>query len=823
MSENLKLIRIFIGSPGGLEEERQAAHEVVNSVNLSHSERWGVLFKLLGWEDAVPGYARPQSKINEDLDRCSYFLGVLWNHWGSRPSSEPGGYTSGFEEEYYRAEDRVKSGHMQDMAVYFKSIDIPAGMQPGPSVKKVLDFRQKCINEKKIFFKEFSDTQAFKELVRAKLEEIGWRETPLVGGGAAQQEQPSKNIQLLDERDKAVVSDGWLIDEAARNFITELTRRPPDWDSTSAAEIARLRLITSSVIRSGNDDFHIGNHDANLVYQFYRDSHLSKQEIGALIDCGVAGFQHQNVPLWCWIAEAEKEGAGWERVNFLAIVGDEIERRNSIKILEIASQPIPSLEGHFTRERVVAAWLSDDTPTSIVESAVGFLASDPEGLDLLWLEEIAAQAAPSRKQKIEGAIVSVLSRTNPDAALNRLADKEVDRLSGDVLERLFSNPLTLKTETLNRCLSAKSDAVRLAAARLLLARDAIPRESAETLLTDSNYETRLIAAERLKQLGAELSEEVARKALRVVRSTGSLFLSISASDGAADESYYDRYVANRLSELDFAGLSLKVKFAGAFDEPELSALYKKFANKMVEEIRNNLKDRFKRHFDEQVRFGRELGIIDSDRERRIRDLEEFSRQRLCSTVVSILAELGKPEDLPLIREVLDTTPVDGSESLLNYFGRFGTWDDVERVDALGRQSVSQAGLLALTTTKLPEQKARAILQLAKARIADLLELKLDGRIRTAIARKLPKAVIRELSDHVILQQLEDDSEEYRVIFAQRCVQSFAKSRINSLLKQYVDGGDHRFYNSVHWLDLGSALPSRLAKTVAERALASQAI
>ncbi|MBY3174396.1 DUF4062 domain-containing protein [Rhizobium leguminosarum] len=174
MSDKLKIIRVFIGSPGGLDEERQAAHQVVASVNGSHSERWGLLLKLMGWESAVPGYVRPQSKINENLDRCDYFIGVLWNKWGSRPSNDPGGYTSGFEEEYFRAQNRIENGQMKDMALYFKDVEVPEGLEPGEDIRKVLAFRQKCIDEKKNFFKASLTCTRF-----ATLSAISWRK--LVG------------------------------------------------------------------------------------------------------------------------------------------------------------------------------------------------------------------------------------------------------------------------------------------------------------------------------------------------------------------------------------------------------------------------------------------------------------------------------------------------------------------------------------------------------------------------------------------------------------------------------------------------------------------
>lgn len=77
LSESIKIVRVFIGSPGGLEDERRAAREIVQEVNQAHSEHWGCQFKLVGWEDTIPGYQRPQSLINIDLDKCQYFIGVL--------------------------------------------------------------------------------------------------------------------------------------------------------------------------------------------------------------------------------------------------------------------------------------------------------------------------------------------------------------------------------------------------------------------------------------------------------------------------------------------------------------------------------------------------------------------------------------------------------------------------------------------------------------------------------------------------------------------------------------------------------------------------
>ncbi|MCC4298859.1 DUF4062 domain-containing protein [Aurantimonas coralicida] len=66
-------------------------------MNESHSDHWGIQFKLVGWEATLPGFMRAQAVINKDLDRCEYFVGLMWNHWGSKPDDGSSSYTSGLK------------------------------------------------------------------------------------------------------------------------------------------------------------------------------------------------------------------------------------------------------------------------------------------------------------------------------------------------------------------------------------------------------------------------------------------------------------------------------------------------------------------------------------------------------------------------------------------------------------------------------------------------------------------------------------------------------------------------------------------------------
>jgi Domain of unknown function (DUF4062) len=101
---DIKTINLFLASPGDLGEERRCAKRAVEEVNLSVGRQINWRVELFGWEDTMPGFYRPQSRINEDVDRCDLFVGMLWKRWGQPPGDS--NYQSGFEEEFERAKER---------------------------------------------------------------------------------------------------------------------------------------------------------------------------------------------------------------------------------------------------------------------------------------------------------------------------------------------------------------------------------------------------------------------------------------------------------------------------------------------------------------------------------------------------------------------------------------------------------------------------------------------------------------------------------------------------------------------------------------------
>ena len=813
MQQSMKLIRIFIGSPGGLSDERKAARDIFEEVNVAHGEQWGVQFRIVAWEDTVPGYQRAQSKINEDLDRCEYFLGVLHDRWGTPPSNDPGGFSSGFEEEYYRAEEAIKAGRMKDMALFFKRIETLDGFIPGPEVQKVLDFRTKQVEGKVNYFRDFSTLEEFKGEIRNKLNEIGWKES-----GLAERERESDPSQREPSPTETIsveeVNKSKLFDTEARDFIASLLEKPDDWDATEPFEIARLRLIAASVTRSSNSDITLGAHDANLVFRALRDVPLSQQENTALIDSGVVGFEHCNVPLWRWLARGEASyETGYYRLRILATVGNDEEQRNAIRVLQSLGEPIPTHDSDFNTLGVLREWFSEDTRDRVFDTAVSFLSSNGGLDDVPFIEQALANTPEDRKNKVEGAVVGILARYDVDAALKRVCEHGVDKLDAKIVGRMFDRPASLTTETLIECLSAKPDDIRLRSARLLHDRAEITADLANTLLTDGSHDIRLVAVEALRQLGELLDEDVIKKALTIEKTAMGLF---SFTGKETDTTVYEKYRRNRLFELSESELREAIRDSLTFGQEELAVLYSKFGSRkhILEEIRQNLLDGFESY----LRSATNLPSNSQSPERIVLGAvigSDFRRKRFCEDAVSALCAARKSEDLELVRGVLDRLPIKATESILSYLRRFGDWSDISRINKLDDDGSSRGGLLGVRMTLLPDERASAVLALGRHRLADLLDCDLQYSIRTAILKLMSSKDIAGLTDSIALRELSHENSRSRIIFALRCIQSLSKKRIKGLLDRYLGGDEYRYYSSIHWLDLGASLPSRTARMIAE--------
>src|SRR3954451_15803452 len=117
-------LRVFISSPGDVQEEREAVREVIDELNALNRHASGVWLEPVGWEDSVYSDfgADPQSVINAQIgDSYDIFVGILWTRIGTATPRA----TSGTMEEFQRAIEQHKSDQESiSIGLYFKDAQV---------------------------------------------------------------------------------------------------------------------------------------------------------------------------------------------------------------------------------------------------------------------------------------------------------------------------------------------------------------------------------------------------------------------------------------------------------------------------------------------------------------------------------------------------------------------------------------------------------------------------------------------------------------------------------------------------------------------------
>ena len=239
MSDNLIRHKVFIASPGGLDDERKAFAKEIEEYNEIEARHRSVYFQPVRWEDMLQGVGRPQSRINEKLEQCDYFIMVLHDRWGSDSGPNAMNATSGTEEEYLLALKCFEDSNypMKQIVCLFKSVPPNQLADSGPQLQKVLDFKRKIEEEKKLLYGNFKSLDEFSRHVRNNLAQwLRDNDSPENQGGCISPETPPNDdaaygIQIAntDKEPDEVLSNAWelakegkLVDaeiEFARAFI----------------------------------------------------------------------------------------------------------------------------------------------------------------------------------------------------------------------------------------------------------------------------------------------------------------------------------------------------------------------------------------------------------------------------------------------------------------------------------------------------------------------------------------------------------------------------------------------------------------------------
>ena len=180
-------LRIFLASPGDLEDERSAVAKCVDTYN-QLADPGGPTFEVMDWSLTRGTARRAQGAINE-LIATSHFMIVLFKEsWGSTPGS-PWGYSSGTEEELFTGllELGQAGQPMRDIWVGFCSTP-----SPDPRVGAL---KKSLIDEHAVMFESLAGTTDLLSKLADRLQ--SWARTSDVKTPRHVQLTPSSGMDVL--------------------------------------------------------------------------------------------------------------------------------------------------------------------------------------------------------------------------------------------------------------------------------------------------------------------------------------------------------------------------------------------------------------------------------------------------------------------------------------------------------------------------------------------------------------------------------------------------------------------------------------------------
>ncbi|MBI3246042.1 MAG: SUMF1/EgtB/PvdO family nonheme iron enzyme [Deltaproteobacteria bacterium] len=177
---------VFLASPGDVNPERQAVRDFFKNLNdkLVAADR-SHRFVIIDWENyATIGVGRPQDLITQQtLERYREQLALVIGILGQRFGSPSGTHESGTEEEFeWALQHRLHAGWPEIKWFFGEGPSLKKSADPQQRQKdfeqwdKVCAFRERLLEEKKIFCGDFTDTANFRDVLRDDLER--WLNNP---------------------------------------------------------------------------------------------------------------------------------------------------------------------------------------------------------------------------------------------------------------------------------------------------------------------------------------------------------------------------------------------------------------------------------------------------------------------------------------------------------------------------------------------------------------------------------------------------------------------------------------------------------------------
>lgn len=807
-SKSRQVVRVFLASPSDLCSERSIARDVASEENGMWAADQGFHIEVVGWEDMSPGFGRPQELINKDVESCDLFVGLLWKRWGTPPSEK---HTSGFEEELDVATAlRKRTNRYPDIAIFFKQVEPSAMDDPGDELRKVLAFREKVKSERQFLFKDFKDENDFRIAFRRCVYDFVAR-------------RRSESVTADDPKEPDVTptpqKQTFVLSQEVRGFLSTFVAEV-EGDQNGAlspATVARLRAIGVGLHARGNSVASLEVHDANILYAQRKELNLSSLERLVLLEAGLVNFHHENVPVAFW-RESLKEDFSTDLTLDLAFVHlNDAVQVGAISALTSFGQKIRTTR-HLSRSHVLRVWLSESTPEKITLAALRYLREQGLQSDLKALEKLVSSKRTVILQDASLAILSIIARFDRSRTAERAISLPLMSLSRDLSEVVHESISSVTTEGLYQGITHPCTQIRKVCIETLFQRKAINLDVADGLLRNVDVFMRLCGMKVLLDSGKSFSALEVKGLLLKSRSGGGLLASllINQNPGYEQRRAFDDFCRYQMSKIKDDELSHL-----AVAEPEKAdELYFERATRglgdSLQTLRWDIADDFQRYFAVKLaRFEKRYGHNDQ-RVITLRDESVNHRRALVEKAVTVLCEIGEPDDLESVRAWAHQNASQISRPIIKFLSAHGDATDVpcliQRLDA----KRLPFDPLYSDLDQEDEVIVKTIVKLSIGRLAWLLELVPEHQLAKVLMRA-HEADIKRLSDATLERLLGSKVEQVRKCACLQVIMSLEKQRITRLLEKH-QATDSVYYNVFYWLDIGSSLRSSEAKAIARRAL-----
>ncbi len=767
------VLTVFIGSPGDLHEERKEARAVVERINRHVAKNLGVYVELRGWEDTLPGFSRPQEKINQDVRDSDLFIGAVWRRWGTAT----GEYSSGFEEEFELAKEQRKKGELEEIWLFFKKVPDEMLSDPGEQLRKVLDFRETLNAQREVLYRTFDSTEEWSKKLYDYLADYLTQEVSTQEGAQTGGVRENEQILVEDEdEDDLLRSLSAVSDAVSRDEIRQV-------DSFQSARIYLISLTLLYIKQHATQI--IGTHENQVLYRYRRRVHLiSAEQVYVLRN--LAADDDGLIAGWFWIDKTPAELVDM----FFAICS--LDGLDNVKIGALRLLEHMDVDVEFERVRAIV----DQSDSLVARTALEVYGQRAPLTAAENLEEFVEHKSSEVAEAAWRTVLAILARHDPKQAINWLR-RPTPLRRGNLIDLMAPVWTNASKDSVRVLLEDESPLIRRKAFEIV--KEDLTEDDVKRITGDADALMRAAAYMELVRRDVEVDETDLEENLKGVESR----LTYSTGRVRQGDSSPPIYKLNDVllelyKKAPYEDLEQGIGWFSTKGELKYEALADSYFEKFKATLRNDISQGFERL---KNRFYiEELGTdpdISDELVYRFKKLDDYNFERFRWAAYRALAKHAEPSDIKFARSLLSDLRSELFEEELvqaavEIMKEHGNADDVELLKPV----------LSGTYPDVSTEGAQLVLQLDPSNRSEnakhLLAMDNADVTRGVLKYSLENHGALSLEDARNL--LLNAKEQVRLDALAFLARKLATKDLESLLDHYPTSQNYYYYNVVCWLD-----------------------